>query len=59
MRYTSRMDDLDKRIRRSAIKLVAVGVVIGFLVGFAVGVTVNYYTIERTVVIPLSQGIRT
>jgi ABC-type nitrate/sulfonate/bicarbonate transport system permease component len=53
------MDDLDKRIRRSAIKLVAVGVAIGFLIGLAVGATVAYNSIERTVIVPLGQSIKT
>ncbi len=52
------MNDLDKRIRRSAIKLVAVGVAIGFLIGFVVGSIATYRNIERTMVIPLQQGIR-
>ena len=53
------MNDFDKRVRRTALRLVAVGVAIGFLLGLAVGATVVYYSVERTVVVPLTQGIRT
>lgn len=53
------MDDLEKRVKRSALKLLAAGMAIGFLLGLVVGSTLNYYTIERTVIMPLSQGIRT
>jgi hypothetical protein len=59
MGYTSRMNELVKRIRRSALKLVAVSVLIGFLLGLAVGAKINYYSVERTVIVPLGQGIRT
>ena len=51
------MDGFDKRIRRSALKLAAAVMALGFLIGLAVGATVAYYTIERTVVVPLSKGI--
>jgi hypothetical protein len=34
------------------------GVAIGFLIGLPVGATVAYYSIERTVVISLSEGIK-
>lgn len=53
MRYTHRMDDFDKQVRRSALKLVAVGFLIGLLVGFLVGVS----QADRVVVIPLLQGM--
>jgi hypothetical protein len=58
MRYTRRISDLDKRIRRSAIRLVAVGVAIGFLIGLAVGATLASYSVERTVIVPLQRGIK-
>ncbi len=53
------MDDFDKQVKRSALKLVAIGVAMGLLIGFVVGLTVAYYSIERTVVVPLGQGIKT
>ena len=52
------MDDFDKQVRRSALKLVAIGVAMGLLIGFVVGLTVAHYSIERTVVISLSEGIK-
>ena len=58
MQHTHRMNDFDKLVRCSALKLVAVGVAIGFLLGFVVGSVATYYSIERTVIIPLSEGIR-
>ena len=60
MHYTSRMDQFDKQVRRSALKLYAIGVAMSFLFGFiVVGLTVAHYSIELTVIAPLSQGIRT
>ena len=59
IRYTSTMDDFDKQVRRSALKLVAIGVAMGLLIGFVIGLTVAHHSIERTVVVPLGQGIRT
>lgn len=53
------MDDFDRQVRRSALKLYLMGVAMGVLIGFVVGITVAYYSIERTVVVPLGQGIRT
>jgi hypothetical protein len=59
MRYNSRMDDFDRQVRRSAIKLLLLGISMGFLIGFVVGLTVAYQSIERTVVIQMGQGIKT
>jgi hypothetical protein len=53
------MDDFDKRVRRDALKLIAMGVAIGLLIGLPVGATVAYYSIDRVAVIPLSEGIKT
>jgi hypothetical protein len=50
-------DDTDKRIRRSALKLVALSLAVGFMLGLAVGVTVAYNTIDRVLVIPLPEGV--
>ena len=47
------MDDLNKRVRREAIKLVAVGAAIGFLLGLGVGALVVDHFTERVVIIPL------
>jgi len=55
--YTLRVDDLDKRIKRNARKLVAVSVAIGFLLGFVVGAFVAQG--NRIVVIPLTPGTKT
>ena len=49
------MDDFDRQVRRSALKLVAVGFLLGLLVGFPLGVSQG----DRTIVIPLTEGIRT
>jgi len=51
------VDDLDKRIKRNARKLVAVSVAIGFLLGFVVGAFVAQG--NRIVVIPLTPGTKT
>ena len=51
------IEKLEKKIRRSALKLVAVGIGIGFLIGLAVGATLGYNSVERIVVIPLTKGI--
>ena len=52
------MDESEKRIRRSALKLVASSLALGFMIGLAVGATVVYYSIDRVVVIPLEQGVK-
>jgi len=48
------MDDFDKQVRRSALKLVAVGFLLGLLVGFLVGLSQG----DRTIVISLTEGIK-
>jgi len=55
MGYTPRMDDFDKQVRRSALKLVAVGFLLGLLVGFIMGVNQG----DKTIAISLTEGIRT
>ena len=56
-RYPCRMDEKDKRIRRSALKLIAISLALGFMIGLAIGATVVYYSIDRVVVIPLAPGV--
>ena len=51
------MDEIDKRIRRSALKLIAISLALGFMVGLAVVATVVYYSIDLVVVIPLAPGV--
>ncbi len=51
------MDEMDKQIRRSALKLIAINLALGFMIGLAVGATVVYYSIDRVVVIPLTPGM--
>jgi hypothetical protein len=51
------MDETDRRIRRSALKLVAISLALGFLLGFAAGAVVMYHSIDRVVVIPLQPGV--
>jgi len=49
------MNDFDKQVRRSALKLVAVGFLLGLLVGFLVGVSQG----DKTIIIPLTERIKT
>jgi len=49
----------DKEFRRAKFRLAASAIALGFIIGLGVGLAVAYHTIERTVVIPLPQGIRT
>ena len=51
------MDESEKRIRRSALKLIAVSLSLGFLIGLAVGAAITYNSIERVVVVPLTPGV--
>jgi hypothetical protein len=46
-------DEIDKGIRRSALKLAGLSLAVGFLIGFGVGAFVMYNSIDRVVVIPL------
>jgi ABC-type nitrate/sulfonate/bicarbonate transport system permease component len=59
MNHRQIAEQLDKRIKRSALCLVAVSLALGFLLGLAVGYAIGWHTIERVTVVPLSQGIRT
>ena len=52
------MDEIDKRVRRSALKLIASSLALGFMIGLAVGATMVYYSIDRVVVIPLEPGVK-
>jgi hypothetical protein len=51
------MDETDRRIKRSTLKLIAISLALGFLLGFAAGAVVMYHSIDRVVVIPLEPGI--
>lgn len=52
------MSDINKRVRRSALRLIAISMLMGFMIGFAVGAVVMYHSIDRTIVIPLTEGIK-
>lgn len=56
-RYPPGMNESDKRIRRSTLRLVAASLALGFLIGFGVGVAVTYHSISRVVVVTLDSGI--
>ena len=51
------MDETDRRIRRSALKLIAISMALGFLLGFGAGAVVMYHSIDQVVVIPLQPGV--
>lgn len=51
------MDEADKRIRRSALKLIVISLALGLLIGLAIGATVAYYNIDRLVVVPLAPRV--
>ena len=57
-RYPCLMDEIDKRVRRSALKLIASSLALGFMIGLAVGAAIVYYSIDRVVVIPLEPGVK-
>lgn len=52
------MKDIDRRIRRSALRLIALSIALGFMLGFAVGALVMHHSLDQTIVIPLAQGIK-
>ena len=52
------MDDFDRQVRRSALKLVAVGFLLGLLIGFVVGVSQGDSQGDRTIVITLTEGLK-
>lgn len=54
-----RVEEIEKRIRQKLIRALWVGVAFGLLLGFAFGFFVGYGQVGTTVVIPLSEGIRT
>jgi hypothetical protein len=58
MRYTPPMKDTDKRVRRSAFHMIALSMALGFLIGFVVGAVVMYRSIDQTVVMPLTEGVK-
>ena len=51
------MDEPERRIRRSALKLIAASLALGFLIGVAVGAAITYNSIERVMVVSLNSGI--
>ena len=51
------MTEHDKRIRRDALKLIAIGIALGLVLGFAIGLEVANRSIERVVVVPLESGV--
>jgi len=53
------MDEIEKRVRRSALKLLAAGVALGLLIGLGIGLQVGYSYGERVLVVPLEDGIKT
>ena len=57
--YPFRMDEIDKRVRHSALKLVAISLALVFLISLAIGAMVVYYTIDRVrvVVAPLAPSL--
>ena len=53
------VEEIEKRIKRLAIRTLIFGAITGLLVGFALGFAVGLSQGDRTVVIPLSEGIET
>lgn len=53
------MDEIDKRVRHSALKLVAISLAPGFLIGLAIEATIVYHAIDRVavVVVPLAPSL--
>ena len=51
------MDEIDKRVRRSALKLVIISLSLGFLIGLGVGIAVAYCIIDRVVIVNIDEGI--
>jgi len=52
------MNESDKRIRREALKLLAIGCALGLLIGFIVGTHVAERSGDRILVVPLGQGTK-
>ena len=51
------MDEIDKRVRRSALKLVIISLSLGSLIGLGVGIAVAYCIIDRVVIVNIDEGI--
>jgi len=47
------MDEINRRVRRSMLRLVAISMVLGFLIGFAAGGLYVYHTIDQVIVVPM------
>jgi len=57
--YTPAMtvEEIEKRIKRMATRAYIFGVIVGLLLGIALGFAIGYSQGDRTVVIPLSEGV--
>ena len=53
MRYTPSMDEIDRRVRRFMLRLVAISMALGFPIGFAAGGLYVYHSIDQVVVLPM------
>jgi len=47
------MDEIERRVRRSMLRVVAISVALGFLIGFAAGGLYVYHSIDQVVVVPM------
>jgi purine-cytosine permease-like protein len=52
-------EDIEKRIKRLATRAYIFGAIVGLLLGIALGFAIGYSQGDRTIVIPLSEGIET
>jgi hypothetical protein len=53
------VEDIEKRIKGMATRALVFGALVGLLGGFAFGFAVGYSQGDRTIVIPLADGIET
>ena len=53
------VEEIEKRIKGMATRALVFGALVGLLLGFALGFSVGYSQGDRTVVLPLSEGIET
>ena len=51
--------EIEKRIKRMATRDLVFGALVGLLPGFSFGFAVGYSQVGTTVVIPLTEGIKT
>jgi hypothetical protein len=52
-------EDIEKRIKGMTTRALVFGALVGLLGGFAFGFAVGYSQGDRTIVIPLAEGIET